>query len=416
MSSYTPERARRLDIFKLIMLLILLVLLLWLFCRNTPGATPPPTAISAATTAAPTVPPPTQAPTNPAASPTTAPVAPGITSPKDSEKLKGDEEITLSGTGAPGSQVQIVIDGKPVGVVAVGPDGTWSFPVRLDPGEHTIIAQTLDAGGKVVAESEAVKVTAESAIVTAPTLTSPKTGDIVASGDLTLSGAGAPGSKVQIVVDGEVVGPTDVEADGTWLFPVTLEAGEHVLTVQALEADGNVTAESEAVTVTAEAPTVKPTLTSPKPGDQLNSGDVTLSGTGAPGSKVQIVVDGEVVGTAEVGADGSWAFPVGLAPGDHQITIQGLDSSGNVISESDTVSLSVAAPTPTPTPKPGPSGGVCVSPHGHAEGNVWLVGDCDTLTYISKQTGVPLRTLIAANPQVKNPDLIYPEQRINLPR
>jgi LysM repeat protein len=417
MSSYTPERARRLDIFKLIVLLILLALLLWLFCRQTPGATPPSTstAVVAVITAAP----PTTAPnTATAVSPTEAPVAPALTSPKGGEAVKSGGDITLSGTGVPGSQVQIVVDGKPVGTVTVGPDGAWSFPIKLDPGEHSIVVQALDAGGKVVAESEAVKVTAEAAAVAPPILVSPKPGDKVASGDVALSGAGAPGSKVQIVVDGEVVGVADVGADGTWSFPVTLEAGEHTIIVQALGADGKAVAESEPVKVTAEGQAVKPALTSPKPGDKLNSGDATLNGTGAPGSKVQIVVDGEVVGTAEVGADGTWSFPVKLDPGDHQIAVQSLDASGNVVSESDAVSVSVAAPapTPTPTPRPQPSGGVCVGPRGRAEGEVWIVGGCDTMTYISKQTGIPLGALIAANPQVKNPDLIYPDQRINLPR
>jgi len=338
--NYTPERARTHDIRKLIILIILIILLLltWFFCQSTPGATPPPTALAAAntaeaaTSAAPTVPLSTQAPPT-EAPPTEAPIAPALTSPKGGESVSGNEDVTLSGTGAPGSQVQIVIDGQPVGPTTVGPDGTWSFPIKLDPGEHSLVVQTLDAGGKVVAESEAVKVTAEAPAV----------------------------------------------------------------------------------------PAVKPALTSPKPGDILNSGDVTLNGTGAPGIKVQIVVDGKVVGTADVGADGTWSFPVKLDPGDHTITVQGLDVGGNVSAESDAVSVSAAAPaptpTPTPTPNPQPAGGdACVGPRGRAEGNVWIVGGCDTMTYIGKETGIPLGALIAANPQVKNPDLIFPDQQINLPR
>ena len=39
----------------------------------------------------------------------------------------------------------------------------------------------------------------------------------------------------------------------------------------------------------------------------------------------------------------------------------------------------------------------------------------DTLWDIARQHGVPLQQLIAANPQIANPDLIYPDQKINIP-
>jgi spore coat assembly protein SafA len=39
----------------------------------------------------------------------------------------------------------------------------------------------------------------------------------------------------------------------------------------------------------------------------------------------------------------------------------------------------------------------------------------DTLWAIAKQNGVSLSSLIAANPQIVNPDLIYPDQEINIP-
>lgn len=39
----------------------------------------------------------------------------------------------------------------------------------------------------------------------------------------------------------------------------------------------------------------------------------------------------------------------------------------------------------------------------------------DTLYGIAKQNGVSLNSLIKANPQIKNPNLIYPGQQVNLP-
>ena len=49
------------------------------------------------------------------------------------------------------------------------------------------------------------------------------------------------------------------------------------------------------------------------------------------------------------------------------------------------------------------------------EWTVYTVRKGDTLWGIAKHYGVELTTLIAANPQIKNPNLIYPGNRVNIP-
>lgn len=48
-------------------------------------------------------------------------------------------------------------------------------------------------------------------------------------------------------------------------------------------------------------------------------------------------------------------------------------------------------------------------------GEAYVVGMCDTLTHIARLYGISLRTLVAANPQVSNPDLIFPGEVIIIP-
>ncbi|WP_288919890.1 SafA/ExsA family spore coat assembly protein [uncultured Ottowia sp.] len=50
-----------------------------------------------------------------------------------------------------------------------------------------------------------------------------------------------------------------------------------------------------------------------------------------------------------------------------------------------------------------------------AAGGSYTVKKGDTLWDIARSHGVSLKSLIAANPQIANPDLIYPNQKINLP-
>ena len=50
-----------------------------------------------------------------------------------------------------------------------------------------------------------------------------------------------------------------------------------------------------------------------------------------------------------------------------------------------------------------------------AEHAVYTVRKGDTLWGIAKRYGVSLTALIAVNPQIKNPNLIYPGDRVRIP-
>lgn len=50
-----------------------------------------------------------------------------------------------------------------------------------------------------------------------------------------------------------------------------------------------------------------------------------------------------------------------------------------------------------------------------SESTVYVVRKGDTLWGIAKRYGVALTALITANPQIKNPNLIYPGDRVNIP-
>src|SRR5581483_3287784 len=56
-----------------------------------------------------------------------------------------------------------------------------------------------------------------------------------------------------------------------------------------------------------------------------------------------------------------------------------------------------SAPAPQPSPSPSPS-----------HGKTYVVQKGDTLSGIAQKEGVSLQALIAANPQISNPNLIYP--------
>ena len=70
------------------------------------------------------------------------------------------------------------------------------------------------------------------------------------------------------------------------------------------------------------------------------------------------------------------------------------------------------APSPAPTtPAPSPS----PAPGGHIGSRSYTVRSGDTLSGIAARHGVSLSALTAANPQIRNPNLIHPGQKINIP-
>ena len=74
------------------------------------------------------------------------------------------------------------------------------------------------------------------------------------------------------------------------------------------------------------------------------------------------------------------------------------------------------APPPRPSPSPAPGGGDAPSPApAPTPSGAVTVRSGDTLSGIAARNGVSLGDLLAANPQIRNPNLIYPGQTVHLP-
>jgi LysM repeat protein len=57
-----------------------------------------------------------------------------------------------------------------------------------------------------------------------------------------------------------------------------------------------------------------------------------------------------------------------------------------------------------------------VGPRGRVQGDTYVVGACDTVTGISRRLNLDWHALLAANPQIANPNRIYIGQVLALPR
>ena len=76
-------------------------------------------------------------------------------------------------------------------------------------------------------------------------------------------------------------------------------------------------------------------------GFRITSPTFPVSGTAAPNSRVEVVVDGQVVGTATAGADGKWTIPsVTLPSGAREMLVRTVDATGKETGKSAPIALS----------------------------------------------------------------------------
>lgn len=143
-------------------------------------------------------------------------------------------------------------------------------------------------------------------------------------------------------------------------------------------------------------------------GASLPAGTLTLVGSGVPDAEIELVDNGQVVGEIRVGADGQWRFTYVPAGGEHEVFARIRGEPGTA---SSVFKVTVMAPMPSL-----PMGERCIGPVGRIEGNIYVVGVCDTLTQISRITGLSVKALIAANPQITDTNRIYVGQPVWLPR
>ena len=240
-------------------------------------------------------------------------VAPQMSAPV----LSGDRAM-LSGTAAPGVTVEIVSNDKSLGKAVADADGQWAVAAQLKPGFHALQVRTSDAMGAQVLASPVVSLTvpagAGPTVAAATVVTAPAPAEPAAAGALTTTTPSTTAMTVTAAIAAtDTMTNTGASADAT---------------------------EGAAPAVSTPAVNLPPTLSRPT----VSGSTLTLSGTGAPGSTVEIVSGTTVLGKATVGADGRWSLSSEVKPGDYKLQVVRKDAAGKVISQSPVVALNIPAP------------------------------------------------------------------------
>ncbi|MGU3525153.1 BapA/Bap/LapF family large adhesin [Enterobacteriaceae bacterium C23F] len=293
--------------------------------------------------------------------------APGLLGAIAKGGLTNDSTPTVSGTAQPGSTVHLFDNGAHVTDITVGASGTWSytFTTALTGPNHSLTVNASDDFGNTSATSGAWTFTLDTTPPNLPVIDDVTTAGNVplAPGQLTnetlphLSGSGDIGSVITFYDNGKEIGTATVDGSGHWEFtpPVPLGDGSHLLSANATDNAGNVSANVDfTLKVDATAPDA-PAITSATAGVEVlpngsttNDIDPMFSGTAEANSTVTLYNNGVFLATVNTNATGQWSYTpiVPLIPGLHVITATATDQAGNTgpVSGGFSVIIDIAAP------------------------------------------------------------------------
>ncbi|ECC3178864.1 Ig-like domain repeat protein [Salmonella enterica subsp. enterica] len=281
----------------------------------------------------------------------------------DDSGAKGDwitnkhNALTLLGTADRFATVNILIDGKTIGVTTADADGNWNFDIsrNLSDNVYKITVESIDPLGRTSSVDYQLTIDSFTPI---PTVMLHDSADSCVKGDMItkintplFTGMAEANAKVSIYVDGVLSGEAIAGDDGVWNFQFTtaLSDGSHDVTVKVEDIAGN-TASSSAYNFQIVTQTQKPTIelvndTGVDNTDHIiNEKNPALTGTAAPYSTVKLYIDGALIAEVRTNKDGRWEYTLkadqGLVDGDHRITASVEDIAGN-IAHSDPFLISV---------------------------------------------------------------------------
>ena len=297
-----------------------------------------------------------------------------------------DQRPLLKGTGHAGDVIELFEGSESLGTTIVAGDGSWSMEPNRDltEGSHSLTAVATNAAGNHSGPSNAFDLNVD---LTAPTIPGNQgigdvidnegsiTGSIPNGGSTddttpTLVGSGLqPGDTVTVRDGGVPIGTAIVKEDGSWsLIPdPALVEGTHDFTIVVTDPAGNTSEPSDPwiVEVDLTAP-LQPVITAVVDDQGDLTGDIArggvtddnlpeVRGTAEANTLINVYDNGVLIGSAQVGSDGSWSLTpsVALSGPDHVLTAKAVDAVGNVSVPSDEYGFSLidggAAQTPVIT-------------------------------------------------------------------
>ena len=238
---------------------------------------------------------------------------------------------------------------------------------------HSITVQATDLAGNTSTVSNALTLTVDTAPPSAPSVPNltpttdsgrSTTDNVTNNVEAQFSGTAASNTLVTLFsdIDGEL-GSVNTQnfswsftvGQGGAGFPLGLSEGVHNITAIATDLAGNESSVTNPLQVkvdlTVEAPVILAIASDT--GDANDDGitsdrTLAISGTAEPSSTVQVLLDGQAIGTASVNGSGNWTFNYStpLGDGDYVLSAVTTDVAGNVSNPSEPFPVTIDGTKP----------------------------------------------------------------------
>lgn len=297
------------------------------------------------------------------------------------EEPNGDDRIpflsdktpTFAGMAEPGSTVVILVDGEEAGRAQSNQEGNWTFTfgepldelqielnegpfgfgedlqIGLNEGPHDVKVFSIDLAGNQSPESASVGFVVDTIAPEAPLINgiSMDTGSsdsdgITSDSTPTIRGMAEAGSRVEVFINGNSIGFTGADPEGSWSLSYQgppLEDGLHNVAAVARDRAGNTSDTSEDYPIQIDlAPPPAPNINSISADTGLDGKDgitsdntLVIKGDAEIGATVEVFIDGQSIGTKKVGENGKWSLnykKTTLEDGDYVLTASAVSLAG----------------------------------------------------------------------------------------
>lgn len=243
----------------------------------------------------------------------------------------------------------VTINGKDYPVVLSKSGSTWKWSCtisdKLPPGELNYTVKIYDSWGNVATKGG--KVTISNLSVSMDEASDSEVlGDKITNDNTPkLKGTCAPGAVVRVQIGNKIYDAT-VNNDGTWSIEIPeLTDGRYQYTV--IESNNGVTSTwNDEITIDTKTQVTAQVVTTGSAENTTKEVNPTLKGTGEPGAKIAIVVDGRTYHTT-VNNEGKWQVTLNnanLTNGSHTVKVTSTDKAGNEASHEMSIKVDNSAP------------------------------------------------------------------------
>lgn len=254
----------------------------------------------------------------------------------------GDTILSVTGQTSPNAFVTISKDGNVIGTTTAAADGTYSqtYPAQ-EPGIHQLSVFAYTPSGKTT-DTVTIEVNIAEHATTSVEVFLPPTIEVEDTSldenqRLVLGGETAPSATVTIFIDNADYAMIQADAQGLWYLDLAtdpLAGGQHQLFARATNGFGEQSYPTTPRYFTRFVPVIAPIPPSPLPvpaipkitfppsGTIWREPQITIQGTGAPGTQIELWDGARRIGAVWSDAGGTWAIRLTLEAREYSLRVR----------------------------------------------------------------------------------------------